>query len=58
MEEKMDKKSDRRDDRKREEPKEEPMQMNSFITQDVHAPIYPVRPIPHTKIYKGYNKRK
>ena len=30
------------------------MQMNSFITQDVHAPVYPVRPIPHTKIYKGY----
>ena len=47
------------DGRKREEAKEEPMQMNSLITQDVRAPIYPVRPIPHIKIYKDYpTKRK
>ena len=43
---------------KKEEPKEKPIQMKAFISQDVHAPIHPVRRIPKIKIFKGFPKKK
>jgi len=50
---KKDKKGD-----KKEEPKEKPIQMKSFISQDVNAPIHPVRKIPRIKIFKGFPSKK
>ena len=55
---KVGKKEDKKKDSKKAEPKEKPIQMKSFISQDVNAPIYPVRKIPKIKIFKGFPKKK
>ena len=47
-----------RDSKKKEEPKEKPIQMKSFISQDVSAPIHPVRKIPKIKIFRGFPSKK
>ena len=51
-------KTDKNKDKKMEEPKEKPIQMKSFISQDVHAPIHPARVIPKIKIFKGFPSKK
>lgn len=43
--------------KKEEEPKEKPIQMKDYITEDVKAPIYPVRSIPKIKKFKGFPKK-
>ena len=54
---KKDKKGDKKEDKK-EEPKKKPIQMKDFISQDVNAPIHPVRRIPKIKIFKGFPAKK
>jgi hypothetical protein len=56
--EKDEPKSGKKEDKKKEEPKEKPIQMKSFISQDVYAPIHPVRKIPKVKIFKGFPSKK
>ena len=55
---KVEKRDDKKKPDKKEEPKEKPIQMKSFISQDVNAPIHPVRKIPKIKIFKGFGKKK
>ena len=57
---KKDEKKEAKKDAKKEkeEPKEKPIQMKNFISQDVNAPIHPVRKIPKIKIFRGFPKKK
>ena len=55
---KKDEKKDAKKGKEKEEPKEKPIQMKNFISQDVNAPIHPVRQIPKIKIFKGFPKKK
>ena len=52
---KVEKKGGEKKEDKKEEPKEKPIQMKSFISQDVNAPIHPVRQIPKIRIFKGFH---